>query len=149
MSTITWPQVVVAAVAALGFLLSLYNFWVNRLEKKPKLAVASGFAIAASPSAEAFHTFTIANHGRIDVFLSQLYLEIGSQRMFFPDLRSERPLGSKLEPGEAITFFQAAAPFHQALKDNGFTGPQTFPLVAEDALGNRFSSKFEADLDVR
>ncbi len=149
MSTITWPQVVVAAVAALGFLLSLYNFWVSRLEKKPKLAVVSGFAIAASPSAEAFHTFTIANHGRIDVFVSQLHLEVGTRRMFFPDLRSERPLGSKLEPGEAITFFQEAIPLHQALRESGFTGPQTFPLVAEHALGNRFSSKFEADLDVQ
>lgn len=91
---ITWPQVVIAAVAALGFLLSLYNFWIARLEKRPKLVVASGLGIAASSRAEAFHTFTIANHGRIDVFLSQLYLEIGDQRMFFPVLRSERPLGS-------------------------------------------------------
>ncbi|MDP9480338.1 MAG: hypothetical protein M3R38_32530 [Actinomycetota bacterium] len=56
-------------------------------------------------------------------------------------------MGSKLEPGEAITFFQEATPLHEALKDDGFTGLQTFPLVAEDALGNRFISKFKADLD--
>lgn len=143
---ITWPQTLIAVVAALGFLLSLYNFWVARLEKRPKLVVAPGF-YAGDSSSEACHTFTVANHGRIDVFLSQLYLEVGTRRMFFPDLRSVRPLGSKLEPGEAITFFQEAAPFHQALKDNGFAGLQTFPLVAEDALGNRFISKFKADLD--
>ena len=143
---ITWPQAVIAVVATLGFLLSLYNFWVARLEKRPKLVVTPGFSAVASP-ADAFHTFTIANHGRIDVFLSQLYLEVGTRRLFFPDLRSGRPLGSKLEPGEAITFFQEAAPIHQALRDNGFTGLQTFPLVAEDALGNRFSSKLKTDLD--
>ncbi len=136
----------VAVVAALGFLLSLYNFWVARLEKRPKLVVTPGFSVVALP-ADAFHTFTVANHGRIDVFLSQLYLEVGTQRMFFPDLRSGRSLGSKLEPGEAITFFQEATPLHEALKDDGFTGLQTFPLVAEDALGNRFISKFKADLD--
>ena len=147
MGAISWPQVVIAVVAALGFLLSLYNFWVARLEKRPKLVVKSGFAIAASSAAEAFHAFTIANHGAIDVFLSQLYVEAGTRRIFFPDLRSERSLGSKLEPGEAITFFQEAAPFHEVLKDNGFTGPQRFPLIAEDALGNRFSSKLKVDPD--
>lgn len=143
---ITWPQLVTAVVAALGFLLSLYNFWIARREKRPKLVVASGFALAASPRAEAFYTFTVANHGRIDVFVSQLYLEVGEQRVFFPDLRSERPLGSKLVPGEAITFFQESDPLHQVLRDNGFTGAQTFPLVSEDALGNRFSSGFKVDL---
>ena len=145
---ITWPQLVTAVVAALGFLLSLYNFWVARLEKRPKLAVAVGFGFAASPRGGAFYTFTVANHGRVDVFPSQLYLEVGDQRVFFPDLRSEQRLGSKLEPGGAITFFQDSDPLHQVLRGNGFTGPQSFPLIAEDALGNRFSNSFKVDLGV-
>ncbi|MDP9480339.1 MAG: hypothetical protein M3R38_32535 [Actinomycetota bacterium] len=97
---ITWPQAMVAVVAALGFLLSLYNFWVARLEKRPKLVVTPGFSVVALP-ADAFHTFTVANHGRIDVFLSQLYLEVGTQRMFFPDLTA---VFVKIDPlgGEAV-----------------------------------------------
>ncbi len=146
MSTITWPQVLIAVVAALGFLLSLYNFLVSRLEKRPRLVVTSGFAIAASPSAGAYYTFMIANHGRIDVFVSQLYLEIRDERMFFPDLRSERSLQGKVEPGEAVTFFQETDPLHQVLRNKGFTGQQTFPLVVENALGNRFSGKFKVDV---
>lgn len=58
-TVITWPQVVIAAVAALGFLLSLYNFWIARWEERPKLVIASGFGFAASPRAEPFYSLTV------------------------------------------------------------------------------------------
>ena len=149
MSGVTLPQVVIAIVAVLGLGLSIYNFIVNVREKRPKLVVTPGFAPAIASHERAMHTITITNYGKVNVFVSQMYIEIGESRTFFPRLEGYRPLQSRLEPGEGLTLFQDVDPLHTVLRNRGFVGPQTFPLIVEDALGNRYRCDFEVDLGAR
>ncbi len=148
MSGVTLPQIVIAIVAVLGLGLSIYNFIVNVREKRPKLVVTPGFAPVTATHERAMYTFTITNYGKVNVFVSQMYLEVGEGRTFFPRLEGHRPLQSRLEPGEGLTLFQDVDPLHTVLRNQGFVGPQTFPLIVEDALGNRYRHDFGVDLVV-
>ncbi|MDP9439875.1 MAG: hypothetical protein M3P49_14230 [Actinomycetota bacterium] len=138
-----WARIVTASVALLAFGLSVYNFWERRRESKPSLRVTSGFGIV--PRGGPYTLLIVANPGKVNVFLSQLYLELGEGRMFFPHLEGERPFPCKVEPGEAVTFFQETNPLHEKLRSLGYARERGFPLVAEDALENRYTHILKTD----
>ncbi len=52
----------------------------------------------------------------------------------------------KVEPGEAVSFFQETEPLHQKLREKGYAGLQTFSLIVEDSLSNRYRGDFKIDV---
>jgi hypothetical protein len=129
-------------VAFVGVAVTVLHKQVERKGERPKLELDSGLAGLTRQPGTLMMFFSIANAGKVAVTVTAIYLELpDDRRMILPWLEGESPLPCRLEAGEVRRFWH---PFREAkdhLRDEGYSGLVPVTVVAEDGVGNRYTTQ--------
>ena len=136
--------IVTALVAVIGLCLSIYNFYVDRRDKTPRLAVKlSGGMLARGPTTSPYMTLLeAANTGEKMVKITAVEILWRKQRLFFPrGITGTRTIPLELQPGDNVMFWSPPDELASDLRRNGGIGEEPIRACFRTAIGREFVSK--------
>ncbi len=146
-----WAQVTTAIVAALGFLLSLFNLYLRRRDNRARLRIEKSEGFRTLMPDTPLMVFNVANAGKVPVTVSSIYLALrGDRNLWLPDLRSGdegKNIPCRLEPGEPALFFHDLQEIARSLVEEGYRGTIRAKVVVQDGLGRKHKKRIKI-LDV-
>jgi hypothetical protein len=158
-TTLDW---VVAAVAAVGLGLSLYNTIVQLLAKRPRLNVAArrGTLVELPPSkppqlfdglqvgGTPVMYFKVTNPQQKALRITELYLVPPSgSRLRLPYIHGDRELPCMVDPVDSTRFWVALEYIGVWLRDDKCTGEVTVKVAVKDVLDNTYTDEFRVNAD--
>jgi len=136
-----WAQVTTATVAALGFLLSLFNLYLRWRDNRSRLRIEKSEGFRTLMPDTPLMILSIANAGKVPLTVSSVFLELrGKQRMVLPYLQSGyegKEIPCRLEPGEPALYYHDISEIARTLLEAGYSGTAKLKVVAEDGLGKK------------
>ncbi len=143
--------IVTALVAVAGLLLSTYNFYTNRRDKKPRLVakIANGFLAYGPEVSEFMLLLEVANLGEKPVKISAVEIAWGKQSLVFvTGIQGTRKIPFELEPGDNANFWTPMEGIANSLREQGGKGKETIRARFKSAVGDEYlSKKFKIDLE--
>jgi hypothetical protein len=136
----------IVAVLALG--LSVWTFYLQRVDKRARLRVRAKdtWRMLGTEAVEKTYAFEVANVGHVPVTVAMLYLRPGHRwkdKYAMPGNYEGPRLPVRLQPGESATWNVKRYPVEQRLRQ---AGPEKksirATIIAEDGLG-KFHKKRE------
>ena len=144
MSTNDLVSLATAIVAIAAFLLSLYNFYVDRRDKTARLVVwlSQGKHTEQGKSPASAIFIEAANPSQANIVITDAYGLFGKQgiRISARNIEDGKQ-GAKLSPGENAMFSLPLTSVVASLREQGVSGRVNVRASVRDALGNLYSSK--------
>jgi hypothetical protein len=136
-------DIVVALAAFGGFLLSLYNFFIQRRAQRPTLTakVSSGLLTFGPNLSDPMLLMEVANPGDKKVVVSGVEIPLGQKKMVFPKMHGTKTMPFELHPGENASFWTPLREFAVSLKQEGFRGKVKVRACFRTAVGQNFFSR--------
>ena len=138
-------DIITAAVAVAGLALSIYNFYVDRQDKKFKLLATMSYAVVGRgpQGAETVLALKLANPGQRTAFVSSCDLLILKTKKAFtyPDAYRGKQMPAELQPGQKEEFWFPLDKLETALRKEGLSGKIKVKARFRDAVGNEYLSK--------
>jgi len=142
--------IITALVAVSGLLLSIYNFYVSRRDKQPRLVakIANGFLAYGPELSEFMLLLEIANPGKIPVKISTVEIAWKKQSLvFIMGIKGTREIPFELAPGDSANFWTPMDGIVETLREQGCKGTATIRARFKSAVGDEYlSKKFKIDL---
>lgn len=136
-----WAQITTAAVATLGFLLSLFNLYLRWRDDRSRLRIEKSEGFRTLMPDTPLMVLKIANAGKVPVTISSVFLALhGNQRMMLPHLISGyegKEIPCRLEPGEPTLYYHDIREIARSLLEAGYSGSAKIRVVVEDGLGKQ------------
>lgn len=144
--------ILTAVVAVAGLALSIYNFYVDRKDKTPRLTakIANGFFTNGGPQvSEAMILLEVANPGEKIVKVTAVEIKWEKRKLvFIRGIDGTAKIPFELQPGNSASFWIPMQEVALAMQQNGVTGKQSIKACFRTAIGNEFlSKKLSIDLD--
>jgi hypothetical protein len=144
-------SIVTAVVAVAAFLLSVYNFYIGRRDKKPRLvaSISNGFLTYGSELSELMILLEIANPGEKSVKVSAVEIAWKKQAIvFIRGIKGTRDIPFELQPGDSAKFWTPMKEVASSLKEQGCTGKENIRSLFKNAVGGKYlSKKFKIDVN--
>ena len=135
---------VTAIVALMGLILSVYNFYVDRRDKSPRLVAkfSNGFLTSGPEVSELMALLEVANPGEKAVKISSVEILWRRRKLvFISGIDGTSKLPFDLQAGDKATFWIPLKKVAQALKKEGCSGKQTVKACFRTAVDKEFVSK--------
>ena len=143
--------ILTAIVAVTGLFLSVYNFYVDRRDKIPRLAVKlyGGMHVHGQRIGPYMAFMEAANTGEKMVKITGIEIKWRNKTVFFPDgIGGDKTIPLELQPGDNAVFFYPAVDIAIALKGHGGVGEETIRARFRTAIGSEFlSAPLPIDID--
>ena len=137
--------IVTAMVAVAGLILSIYNFYIRRQDKKPRLVaeISNGFLTFGPELSETMLIFEIANPGEIPVKISTVEIAWKKKSLvFIGGIEGTRKFPFELEAGDSAKFWIPIKRVASSLKEEqGCIGSENIRAKFKSAVGNEYLSK--------
>lgn len=136
--------VLTAIVAVAGFVLSVYNFYVNRKDKIPSLVakISNGGLTHGSEMSELMLFLEIANPGEKAVKITATEIKWKKSKLVFINgIDGTVKIPFELKPGDNATFWTPMREVKLLLKQQGCTGKESVKACFRTAIGSEFISK--------
>lgn len=137
-----------AAIALGALILSIYNNYLQRRDKRPQLKIRGsvGWLLSStlSESSGGEYFIEVANTGQMPVTISQIYIGIkGDEKLAFPPglLGAERSLPCRIEIGDSAQWWIDLNKLRVQLKEVGYKGWASVTLLVHDKLGTYHSKR--------
>jgi hypothetical protein len=146
-----WQWLVMAAVAVYGALLSTYNAYVARKQRKRQVKVwlSYGMLTNGPELSENMLLLSAANAGHRTVTLTSYGFRLPDGRQLVaPVPQGNASLPCELTEGKSCMFWMSVQEVSQQLKRNGFSGTVRIKGFYRDAVDGLHSSKpFSVNID--
>ena len=143
--------IITAIVAVTGLFLSVYNFYIDRRDKIPRLAVKlyGGVHTHGQRLGPYMAFMEAANIGEKMVKITGIEIKWRNMTVFFPDgIRGDKTIPFELQPGDNAVFFYPAVDIASALKGRGGGGEEKIRARFRTAVGREFvSDPISIDID--
>ena len=133
-----------AVVAVAGLILSIYNFYVDRKDKSPRLVakVSNGFLTHGPELSDVMVLLEIANHGGKSVKVSAVEIIWKKNKLvFIAGIDGTNKIPFDLQPGDKATFWTPIKEVARALKKQGCTGKESIKACFRTAIDSEFKSR--------
>lgn len=133
--------VLTAMVAVAGFALSVYNFYVSRRDKTPRLAakISNGGLTSGSELSELMLFLEIANPGEKAVKISAVEIKWKKRKLvFFKGIDGTVKIPFELQPGDSAMFWTPMKEVKLVLQDQGCKGRESVKACFRTAVGSEF-----------
>ena len=136
-------NVATAFVAIAAFALSLYNFYVDRRDKRMRLAVAlsQGTHEAAPEPPKGALFVEVINTGEKAVLITDVHIRFANEKEIRARVLGDGRVEARLPSGENAIFFVWLESAAASLAKDGITGRIKAMAQARDALGSVHRSK--------
>jgi hypothetical protein len=142
-----WTQVTTAIVAALGFVLSLFNMYLRWRDNRTRLRIEESAGVHTWMTDTPLLVFNVANAGKVPITVSSIHLALrGDRNLWLPHLRSGhegKHIPCRLEPGEPAPFFHEMAEIARTLVEEGYRGTVRAKVVVQDGLGKKHKKRIK------
>lgn len=143
--------ILTALVAVVGLILSIYNFYVDRRDKMPRLdaKISNGFLTSGPEIGDLMLLLEIANPGEKVVKITAVEIKLKKHKLvFIRGIRGTERIPFELPPGNSATFWTPLKEVAFRLKEEGHRGRESIRACFRTAIGNEFiSKKFAVDID--
>lgn len=136
--------VLTAMVAVAGFVLSVYNFYVNRRDKTPRLIakISNGGLNYGSELSELILFLEIANPGEKAVKIIATEIKWKKHKLVFINgIEGSVKIPFELQPGDNAMFWIPMREVKLLLKEQGCTGRESVKACFKTAVGSEFVSR--------
>lgn len=137
-------DLIVAATALYGAVLSTYTLVRQNKNKKPsiKVSISTGFVTDFTCLGPVRVMVTAANDGHVPVMVVSWAIRLPDKTsLVVPGAETSRTLPVSLAPGENCTMWVDRDDVVQKLIKIGYSGRVPVRAVVSDAIGNKFYSK--------
>ncbi len=145
-SSIDWPSITTALVAVYAAILSTYNLYVSRKERKRHVKVELSFAFPfyGPRLGENSLMLTVLNPRNQSVSLAGVGILLPNKRqvVFFPDLtNSDFQLPFELTGGNSCRVWTGVRGLAETVRNEGFSGQVKLVGFCRDQIGTTYKSK--------
>ncbi|MGA2698240.1 MAG: hypothetical protein ABSE74_01190 [Methanoregula sp.] len=146
-------QIVIAIVAVAGLVLSIFNFYLQWRDNKPRIKVTITSCFVTTPGIETsplLLAFTALNIGKIPVKLSSCGVNLPNGKILHlvgKDQYSINQLPFTLMPGEDFIIYREYETIVQNIRSEGFRGIIKIIAFYRDKIDNKYTSK-KTDINV-
>ena len=145
-SSIDWPSITTALVAVYAAILSTYNLYVSREERKREVKVKLSFAfpVYGPRLGEDSLMVTVSNPGNRSVSLGGVGILLPNrmQVVLFPDLtNSDFQLPFELTGGNSCKVWTGVEGLAETVRNEGFSGQVKLVGFCRDRIGTTYKSK--------
>jgi hypothetical protein len=137
-------QILTAAVAVYGALLSTYTFWANRRDKRPRVRARISFGFLTLPTGLSPEMLLLecSNPGHVPVTINNPGILLSDGRtLAFIGRQSNVAFPHTLETGRSCTAWEAAGTIVEQLTETGFSGTVRLVPFCRDQIGNTYKGK--------
>ncbi|TEU19593.1 MAG: hypothetical protein E3J21_03300 [Anaerolineales bacterium] len=137
-------DIITALVAIAGLGLSIYNLYINRRDKKPRLVakISNGFLTYGPELSPPMLLLEIANAGEKKVMISAVEIAWRKHKaVFIKGIDGTRDVPFELPAGESANFWTPLEDFASSLEEEGVSGKVRVRACFRDAIGNQYLSK--------
>jgi hypothetical protein len=135
---------ITAIVALVGLILSVYNFYVDRKDKSPRLVakISNGFLTSGQEFSDVMVFLEIANHGEKAVKISAVEIVWKKRKLVFvAGIDGTNKIPFDLQSGDKATFWTSIKEVSRALKEQGCRGKESIKACFRTAVDSEFTSK--------
>ncbi len=140
-----------AVVALAGLILSVYNFYVNRKDKSPRLLakLTNGFLTYGPELSDVMVFLEVSNPGEKAVKISAVELIWKKNKLVFvAGINGSTKVPFDLQPGDKATFWTPIQEVARTLRKQGGSGKESIKACFRTAVDQEFISKaFVIDVD--
>jgi hypothetical protein len=136
--------ILTAGVALAGLILSIYNFYVDRRDKSPRLVakISNGFLTSGPELSDLMLLLEIANPGEKMVKISAVEIAWKKRKLFFfKGIDGTVKIPFELQPGDSATFWTPIKEVAWALSEQGCKNQESVKACFRTAVGTEFISK--------
>jgi hypothetical protein len=142
--------ILTAIVAVIGLILSIYNFYVDRRDKTPRLVakISNGGLAHGAELSELMLFLEITNPGEKVVKISAVEILWNKHKfVFFKGIKGTVEIPFELKPGDNAIFWVPMKEVRSALKEQGCNQRASVKACFRTAVGSEFISKpFQVDV---
>ncbi len=150
-SLIEATTILTAVVAVVGLALSIYNFYVDRKDKTPRLIakIANGFMTNGPKISDLMILLEVANPSERIIKVAAVEIKIKKNKLvFFRGIDGTIAIPFELHPGDSASFWIPMKEVISTLQQKGVTGKQSLKACFRTAIGDEFlSKKLSIDVD--
>ena len=143
--------ILTAIVALAGLILSVYNFYVDRKDKSPRLLakLSNGFLTYGPELSDVMVLLEVSNPGEKAVKISVVEIIWKKNKLvFIAGIDGTTKLPFDLQPGDKATFWTPIKEVARTLKKQDGSGKQSIKACFRTAVDHDFVSKaFVIDVD--
>ena len=133
-----------AGVALAGLILSIYNFYVDRKDKHPKLVakISNGFLTYGPELSDVMVLLEVTNPGEKAVKITAVEIMWKKRKIvFISGIEGTNKIPFDLPSGDKETFWTPIKEVARALKKEGCTGRESIKACFRTAVDSEFVSK--------
>jgi hypothetical protein len=139
-----------ALVAVAGLILSIYNFYIDRRDKTPRLAakISNGFLTYGPKLSDVMLFLEVANTGEKKAIVSAVEIKWKKQKIvFMGGIKGTVNVPFELQPGDSARFWTPVTEVKATLKDEGCAGREYIRACFRTAVDSEYvSKKFPVDV---